>query len=76
MSDKVVQQIVEKLYGKPEPVERYEYRHLVDAESGNRGRLYDGPDAADAMAAWSKAVSDGVEYVTLESLRVPVQETP
>jgi hypothetical protein len=50
----------------PAPV----YRHLVeiDGPGVTRGRLYDGTDAADAMAAWSKAVSDGNEYVTLESL--------
>ena len=45
------------------------YHYLVDANAGNRGRLYDGTDAADAMAAWSKAISRGVEYVTLEALR-------
>jgi hypothetical protein len=45
------------------------YHYLVDADAGNRGRLYDGTDAADAMAAWSKAISDGAEYVTLEALR-------
>jgi uncharacterized protein (DUF736 family) len=33
--------------------------------------LYQGHDAADAMAAWSKAVGDGEEYVTLEALREP-----
>jgi hypothetical protein len=32
-------------------------------------RRYDGTDAADAMAAWSKAISQGIEYVTLEALR-------
>ena len=49
-----------------------EYHHLVDTQ-GNRGRLYAGPDAADAMAAWSAAITAGAEYVTLESLRkVPV----
>lgn len=45
------------------------YHFLVDASAGNRGRLYDGTDAADAMAAWSKAISRGVEYVTIEALR-------
>lgn len=49
------------------------YHYLVDADAGNRGRLYDGTDAADAMAAWSKAISRGVGYVTLEALRnVPI----
>lgn len=47
-----------------------EYRYLVEANAGsNRGRLYDGTDVADAMAAFSKAISDGVVYVTLEALR-------
>jgi hypothetical protein len=31
--------------------------------------LYRGSVIADAMAAWSKAVSDGEEYVMLEALR-------
>ncbi len=48
---------------------RITYRYLVDSGAGNRGRLYDGTDAADAMAAWSKAISQGVEYVTIEALR-------
>jgi hypothetical protein len=50
-----------------------EYRHLVEVDGGppkSRGRLYDGPDAADAMAVWSKAIADGALYVTLESLVV------
>jgi hypothetical protein len=51
-----------------------EYRHLVEIiHKGiprDRSRLYDGTDAADAMAA-SKAISDGREYVTLESLVKP-----
>jgi hypothetical protein len=52
----------------PEP----EYRHLVEVDGGppsRHERLYDGTDAADAMAAWSKAIADGRLYVTLESLR-------
>ena len=53
------------------------YRYLVDADAGNAGRLYDGTDAADAMAAWSKAISRGVGYVTLEALRDrPVTSAP
>jgi uncharacterized protein (DUF736 family) len=41
-----------------------------DARLKPRHRLrYDGIDAADAMAAWSKAISQGIEYVTLEALR-------
>jgi hypothetical protein len=51
-----------------------EYWHLVEAEGTSgvrRGRLYEGTDAADAMAAWSKAVSEDDPYVTLESLIRP-----
>ncbi len=50
------------------------YHHTVmvdgDGPKGNRGivYLYRGDDTADAMAAWSRAISDGDEYVTLESL--------
>lgn len=49
------------------------YRFLVDVDGGGvtrRHQAYDGEDAADAMAAWSKAISAGVEYVTLEALLV------
>ena len=47
------------------------YRYLVEVRrSGDvTRRLYDGTDAADAMAAWSTAITDGGEYVTLEALR-------
>lgn len=45
------------------------YHYLVDSNAGNSGRLYDGTDAADAMAALNEAISRGVEYVTLEALR-------
>ena len=47
------------------------YQHRVEAEgtSGvHRTVLYDGPDIALAIAAWSKAVSEGDMYVVLESL--------
>ncbi len=56
--------------GKAATMSAPSYSYLVDSNAGNRGRLYDGPDAADAMAAFSKAISDGVEYVTLEALRL------
>ena len=47
-----------------------EYRHQVIVQgAGIYVTRYDGTDHADAMAAWSKAIQDGVEYVTLESLR-------
>lgn len=46
------------------------YNYYVSADNGGKNKpVYNGPDAADAMAAWSKAVSDGVEYVVLEALR-------
>ncbi len=47
------------------------YHITVDADYGPDGeyrKLYDGTDIPDAMAAWSKAVSEGVEYVMLEAL--------
>ena len=58
------------------PTDKIEYRHRVDKDGVRPGRLlYDGTDAADAMAAWSKAIQDGVRYVTLESLReLPVTD--
>ena len=47
------------------------YRHQVVTQEPGYVVVYDGPDAADAMAAWSKAVGDrSVGYVTLESLQV------
>ena len=46
------------------------YHYLVETGgSGPARRRYDGTDAADAMAAWSAAILDGAEYVTLEALR-------
>jgi hypothetical protein len=46
------------------------YRYLVETDGPSQARRrYDGTDAADAMAAWTKAILDGVEYVTLEALR-------
>jgi hypothetical protein len=48
------------------------YRYLVEVDGAppaRRGRMYDGTDAADAMAAWSKAIAEGRLYVTLEALR-------
>ena len=47
------------------------YHHQVVTQEPGYVVVYDGPDAADAMAAWSKAVGDrSVGYVTLESLQV------
>lgn len=46
-----------------------EYWHRVEADyPGERVTRYNGRDAADAMAAWSRAVSDGAEYIVIESL--------
>lgn len=52
------------------------YRYMVDAQSPGHLKLYDGTDVADAMAAFSKSISDGVEYVTLEALRELPPLTP
>jgi hypothetical protein len=47
------------------------YHYLVETAEGSRYlRLYDGVNAADAMAAWSKAITETAEYVTLEALRM------
>lgn len=47
-----------------------DYRDQLENPSGKRYRvLYNGSVAADAMAAWSKAVTEGAEYVVLESLK-------
>lgn len=47
-----------------------DYHHqVIEQGTGVYRTLYDGPDAADATAAWSKAIQDGAEYVVLESLR-------
>jgi hypothetical protein len=57
-------------------VSKYHHMVMVDGggPEGKRGviYLYRGDNAADAMAAWSQAITDGREYVTLESLK----ETP
>lgn len=52
-----------------------EYSFLVEADGGNvnRHKLYDGPDPAGAMAAWSRAISEGREYVMLEAVAVPAR---
>lgn len=44
--------------------------HLGDAESGEppRARMAC-TDAAEAMAAWSKGITDGAEYIVIEALR-------
>lgn len=46
------------------------YNHeVIEQGTGIYRVLYSGTDHADALAAWSKAIEDGVEYVVLESLR-------
>jgi hypothetical protein len=47
------------------------YWHRVESA---RRVLYDGPDNADAMAAWSEAIAHNLQYVTLESLRSPDEQ--
>ena len=55
-------------------VPEYQYEvsvdHLGDVTSGEppRARMTF-EDAADAMAAWSKGITDGAEYVVIEALR-------
>jgi len=52
-----------------------EYSYYVSSDTDNPGndesyrKLYDGTDAAGAMAAWSQAVTEGCTYVVLEALR-------
>ncbi len=46
------------------------YNYYVSRDDGERNvPVYNGNDAAEAMAAWSLAITDGVEYVVLEALR-------
>lgn len=49
--------------------EQFNYYVAADNPPDKHKPLYNGADAADAMAAWSKAVTDGAEYVVLEALR-------
>lgn len=47
------------------------YRYYVSKDEGNGSEnkpVYEGSDIGDAMAAWSSAVADNVEYVVLEAL--------
>lgn len=57
----------------PRQVLRYSHTVEVDDGPGKRRSLYRGDDFADAMAAWSRAVEAGGEYVMLESLRARVR---
>jgi hypothetical protein len=48
------------------------YRYLVGYQtkpSTGHHNSYDGTDVADAMADFSRLVSEGVEYVTIEALK-------
>jgi hypothetical protein len=48
---------------------RHGYRHLVEVDGPSETRRrYDGRSDAEALAAWQAAISEGIEYVTLESL--------
>lgn len=53
------------------------YSYIVESDEANRidGNIkrYGGPDAADAMAAWTAAIERGDEYVMLEALRMDQQ---
>jgi hypothetical protein len=49
--------------------------HLGDLQSGEPPRTrMTTTTAADAMAAWSKAITDGAEYAVIEALRVKPAE--
>lgn len=48
---------------------RFSYHVTAHYASAGLRVLYDGGNTTDAMAAWSNAVSEGVEYVFLEALR-------
>ena len=47
------------------------YTFYVSADNGPNSRYakYNGDQVADAMAEWSKAVSEGAEYIVIEALR-------
>ena len=46
-----------------------EYHYFVESSDDTYIQHYIGVDVADAMAAFSKAISDGREYVMIEALR-------
>lgn len=48
-----------------EKSETFNYYVAVDENY----KAYRGTDIADAMAAWSKGIEDGAEYVVIEALR-------
>lgn len=56
-----------------DPAKGEVFNYYVDVSDGTAPSrhvtAYRGNDAAEAMAAWSKGISDGHEYVTLEALR-------
>lgn len=47
------------------------FHYYVDISNGpgEHKTQYNGTDAAEAMAAWSKGIADRQEYVVLEALR-------
>lgn len=47
---------------------KYNY-YVSGTHTGLRDVKYNGEQAADAMAAWSAAITDGYEYVVIEALR-------
>lgn len=46
-----------------------EYRYIVEKYGLHNYRLYDGTNEAEAVATWSKAISEGIDYVSLEALK-------
>lgn len=49
--------------------EKYNYYVSVDEGDRHYKSRYNDMQVADAMAEWSKAISEGNEYVLLEALR-------
>jgi hypothetical protein len=48
----------------------YNYYVSVANDAKARDTKYNGDQVADAMAAWSQAISDGAEYAVIEALHV------
>ena len=54
----------------PEPATYYLQVDVDDARPETHYRnVYKGSSVPDAMAAWSKAIAEGAEYVMLEALK-------
>ena len=62
---------------RPHGSEYYLQVDVDDAKPDTHYRnVYQGTSVPDAMAAWSKAISDGAEYVMLEALRKDPEAGP